>query len=221
MSERFKVHSWKGCAAQNAAGGSNPPLSDIFAALSNQTSISMCLHPKKAQIILALSLLSLFLSQFFLSSCENFIEHDYTIQNNSSTSVTFSIDGYGDALYTLDSGSSISKNLYSNIKLTFYGNPRVSYYSKSDKCVIEDLEYYSYTVTNTTSYEITLSEANNMLGKTYGDTAQIPASTLSSDSTAASTTVIVYTSSPEWLAVFTDTGSDALNFLTFTLTETE
>ena len=59
-------------------------------------------------------------------SCSNLFEHDVEITNNSSYDVSFQLERYGDTVYTLASGESVTLEIYNNPTLVFQNHPRVT-----------------------------------------------------------------------------------------------
>ncbi|MFA6937266.1 MAG: hypothetical protein WCQ67_03450 [Treponema sp.] len=168
---------------------------------------------KKIFSILCLTVVILF------CSCSNLFIRTVTITNSSDYNVSFTLENYQDkTVYSLNSKTSIDLELYSNPTINLINNPRVSYASGANNVLISNLKSYTYKITNKSFKEITLSEANKMLGTTYGDTVVMPASIINDDKTVqySSKQVIVYTDKPEWKAIYTsDNTSDAISDLEF------
>lgn len=141
------------------------------------------------------------------AGCENIVEHDVKIANESSYIVSFQLERYSDTIYTLGSGESITLKIFNDPVLTFSGNPRVGYES-ADKVKIYDLPAYTYSVINNSAASVILGEKNGLLGDNYNDTITIEGGEVK--------TAKVYTKSPQWVAYFADSETiDALEWLSF------
>ncbi|MCR5605459.1 MAG: hypothetical protein K6F69_01410, partial [Treponema sp.] len=142
----------------------------------------------------------------FTSCSSVFVHDDYTIENKSSKTVSFTLQNYSDqTVYTLESGESIEKELYSLARLNFVDTERVYYTAGNDSTKIYDSPSYTYTVINTLGSTVTLSETNGLLGDTSNTTIDIPTSTITDGTASSPVTVTVYTTNPEWYAAYKDT----------------
>ena len=136
--------------------------------------------------------------------------HDFEIENKSSKNVEFQLVKYSDKnIYTLLPADKITLELYDHPKFTVLNNSRVSYISDFSYAYFYDMPSYTYTVTNSCPYDVTLSESNNMLGENAGDVY-----TLKADE---STEIIVYSKSPNYEAYYEKDGEkyNAINYLIF------
>ena len=128
-------------------------------------------------------------------------------RSRQTDSQKFQLERYGDTVYTLASGESVTLEIYNNPTLVFQNHPRVTY-SSNTSVKIYDLTAYEYTVTNNSSATVILSEENGLLGDVYGDTETIAG--------GESVSVTVYAKSPSWQACYeNDTTADALDWLIF------
>lgn len=125
---------------------------------------------------------------------------DYDINNKSSVTVSFNMPEYGDDIYTLDAGTSMTKNMYSDPVIKFTNNPRVSKKYNTGSLDFNDLTSYTCTLYNPNTQTITVSEKNDLAGSS-GETF-----TLATEETK---TIKVYTKTPDFTAVFASNNSSA------------
>ncbi len=114
-----------------------------------------------------------FLLSFLFLSCDSFIQHNFSIQNNSDITVSFSVKNYGNKQYTLSPEEKINLFLFDNPQLTFVDNPRVYFVSGVDSGVIKNLVKKTVSVYNPLDVKVLLSDKNKMLGDNYGDTYEL------------------------------------------------
>lgn len=100
--------------------------------------------------------------------CSNFFEHDVKITNNSTRDVQFTIKNYGDTVYALESGESMTLELYNDPCLSFVGHPRVGYASHTSVNIF-DLSSYKCIVYNHLPYDVVITEKNYRLGDESDD----------------------------------------------------
>lgn len=105
---------------------------------------------------------------FLFLGCENFLEHDVLISNDSSVSVRFRLERYDDTVYTLNSGKKITLKIYNNPTLIFEGNPRVDYTSTSSVSIF-DIKSYDCIIINKTLFDVKIKELNFKLGEEQDD----------------------------------------------------
>lgn len=153
-----------------------------------------------------------------------FTAHDFEISNKCTEGVSFSINGYGDKVYSLQSNQSINLQLYDSPDFTLIGNPRVYYTTGVSSASFYDMNSYNFEISNYCFYDVVISEKNNLLSETYGAVERIPAAVIDDKSVVAGKkTVVVYkTSSPEFEAYYIDGNGNkfaALPFITFRKTE--
>ena len=133
----------------------------------------------------------------FFSSCDSFVEHDVTIENNSTHTVSFKLTNYPDIeKQTLASGASVSLDLYDRPQLEFLNHERVSYESGSSLVSIKDLESFEYLLVNTSSSDVVISEQNGMIGLPYYEYVTVGADSEKS--------IVVYTEYPKFQKRYTD-----------------
>lgn len=133
--------------------------------------------------------------------------YDYEYVNNSSSTVTFSIDN--DKTYTLEPKQSVTVTHNNDDSYHFLNNPRVKAHKECKKqyayyyIYIDDLDYTNMTFFNYSNYDIIITELNGLLGDKYGDFLIVEA--------GKTKTSKVYTSSPNFYAIFADTKMPANN----------
>jgi len=134
----------------------------------------------------------------FFSSCDSFVEHDVTIENNSTQTVSFKLTNYPDIeKQTLASGASVALDLYDRPQLEFLNHERVSYESGSSLVSIKDLESSEYLLVNTSKSEsVDISEQNGMIGLPYSESVTVGANDEKS--------IVVYTEYPKFQKRYTD-----------------
>lgn len=133
----------------------------------------------------------------FFSSCDSFVEHDVTIENNSTQTVSFKLTNYPDIeKQTLASGASVSLDLYDRPQLEFLNHERVSYESGSSLVSIKDLESFEYLLVNTSNSDVDISEQNGMIGLPYSEYVTVGAKSEKS--------IVVYTEYPKFQKRYTD-----------------
>ena len=137
----------------------------------------------------------------FFSSCDSFVEHDVTIENNSTQTVSFKLTNYPDIeKQTLASGASVSLDLYDRPQLEFLNHERVSYESGSSLVSIKDLQSFEYLLVNTSKSEsVVISEQNGMMGTSelsYSESVTVGADDEKS--------IVVYTEYPKFQKRYTD-----------------
>lgn len=118
-----------------------------------------------------------------LCGCDSFSRHDVAIANESGVDVAFTIDGYGGGVYELEKGKSLTLNLYSRPRLTFAESAaaaeanhaaglcalRVRSDSGMASVVITDMPKYTYTLTNSSQTDVTVTERNGLAGAAAGN----------------------------------------------------
>ncbi len=148
-----------------------------------------------------LTFLEIFTYIFLLSGCSYITETDVKITNRSSVPVTFTIDGYGDDLYTLASGEAMTKELYTVPKLTFSGSPRVIAASGNTIVNIEDMAKIKYSITalsgTAIDEDLTVIEANGMMGVSPSD--KVILSPVKVDGSVIGTYVYVFNTEKEYV----------------------
>lgn len=136
--------------------------------------------------------------------------YDYEFKNNSSVTVSFTIEN-NDKTYTLQPKESIVITRDYNDNYTFLNNPRIT---TREECktpykyfyvYIDDIYFYNIKLFNPTNYDIIIKEKNGLLGDNYNDTLIIPA--------GQTITSKVYTYSPEFIALYKDTRMSANNII--------
>lgn len=149
-------------------------------------------------------ILSIIFVVFSLVSCnslfDSVLKKDTKILNSSSHTVTFTLENYNTDSYTLALGESITKNLYSDPRLIFVGNPRVSVSYDDSLVTIHDSIKYSYTFKNLLNEKVIISEKGNYLGDNYGDTLTLN----SKDQSSAN----VYSPNPKFTCFLDGTSMD-------------
>ncbi|WP_443736803.1 hypothetical protein [Treponema sp.] len=157
-------------------------------------------------------ILSLISVVFSLVSCnslfDSVLKKDTKILNSSSHTVTFTLENYNADSYTLAPGESITENLYSDPRLIFVDNPRVSVSYDDSLVTIHDSIKYSYTFTNLLNKKVIISEEGNYLGDTYGYTL-----TLNGQQPR---TEYVYSPNPKFMCFLEDTSEDVSKFVIIT-----
>ena len=148
----------------------------------------------------------LLLSSLLFASCSNFTANDCTITNNSSKAVTFSLPAYGNEVYSLQSGASMDKELYSYSSCVIE-SPKNAVIFKSEKYGITFSDrisgVYICVITNNNSSDVTVSEKYGRVGDN-GDSFVVEKE--------KSLTVIVYTKSPVFTAVDSEGNFLPINF---------
>ena len=126
-------------------------------------------------------------------------EEDVLLINKTSTDAIVTV---GTRSYTITANNTAYGKMTWGESLSLQDKSRrtaVAYYDYSDnnalEIVITDMQSYSYTISNKSSHNITLSETNNMLTDTYGGTVTVDA--------GANAQVTVYTANPSFVATFT------------------
>lgn len=157
-------------------------------------------------------ILSLISVAFSLVSCnslfDSVLKKDTKILNSSSHTVTFTLENYNADSYTLAPGESITENLYSDPRLIFVDNPRVSVSYDDSLVTIHDSIKYSYTFENLLDKKVIISEEGNYLGDTYGYTL-----TLNKQQRMAE---YVYSPNPKFMCFLEDTSEDVSKFVIIT-----
>lgn len=139
----------------------------------------------------------------FFVSCNSFIEHDVEIENKSSETVHFTVDNYPDIeKQTLQSGESVTLDLYDHPRLSFNDYERVYFETGNSSVSIYDLEKYEYCIVNTSENDTDIIEENNMMGTSKSETVV----TVTKDTPA---TVYVYTKKPSFKKRYIDSTGTA------------
>ena len=145
---------------------------------------------------------------FCLMSCTTFVRHDFSIQNNSDKTVSFTLVNYADKnVYTLAPDGEITLSLYDNPKINILNNERVVFVSGLTEGKIYNQKSYTYTVENTSEHLIYLSEKNNFIGDPVQKIVEIPA--------LETEEISVFTNFPTFSAYYVENSSkvDALDLL--------
>ena len=135
----------------------------------------------------------------FFVSCNSFVEHDVEIENKSSETVHFTVDNYPDIeKQTLQSGESVTLDLYDHPRLSFNDYERVYFETGNSSVSIYDLEKYKYRIVNTSEKDdAEIIEENNMMGTSESEAVvTVPKNT--------SQTVYVYTKKPSFKKRYID-----------------
>ena len=144
---------------------------------------------------------------FFVLGCSNFTENDSTVTNESSKTVKFTLPSYGNEVYTLQSGESLKKDMYSYSNCVIQ-SPKNAVFSKSEKYGITFSDRisgkYTCVITNNNSSDVTVSEKYGRVGDN-GDSFVVEKK--------QSRTVTVYTKSPVFSAVDSEGNSLPILFV--------
>ncbi|MBP3709777.1 MAG: hypothetical protein J6I73_05170 [Treponema sp.] len=142
------------------------------------------------------------IATYFCSSCNlthTTAEEDVLLINNTSTDATVAV---GARSYTIAANNTAHGKMTWGESVSLQDTSRrtaVAQYDYSDgnalKITIADMQSYSYTVSNRSTHDIILSEANNMLTDTYGGTVSVAA--------GEDKQITVYTTNPSFVAAFT------------------
>lgn len=140
--------------------------------------------------------------------------YDYEFKNNSSVAVSFKVEN-DNTTYTLQPKESIVITRYHNDDVIFLNNPRIT---TKEECetpykyfyiYIENMHFVNMKFFNSSAYDIIVTEKSGMLGDNYNDYLIIPAGGI--------VTSKVYTSSPEFVALYTESRMPADNSLSISM----
>lgn len=115
----------------------------------------------------------LFVASLFFTACDSIFKDDYSINNESNNSSTFSIEEKGDEEFTLAPKESKNYTLYEHPRIKILTKEHQAYsYDGSGNITISDMEKIRLIVENQCSKNITITENNDLL-ENYGDSLTV------------------------------------------------
>lgn len=137
-------------------------------------------------------ILSFVILLFSLAACKTDFVYDLEVRNDSSFDVQFQLNEY-EEIYNLKSKEVMTiSNTDATKIIKLVEHPRVDVNKTFRLCTFTDMEFYEVNVYNTLSLDITLTEDNGFIGKTYGETVLVKAN--------SSKTFLLYTKKPQYKA---------------------